>query len=766
MNLRLLAASMFAASIFAQDPASLTITYTLTVSPASATLTAGASQQFGASFSESGGAVSPLPTAQWGVTPAIGTISSTGLYTAPASVSAAQTVTVTASSGSLSASVPVTLNPTIPPIVLPVEVMGPAGTSKTVSFSIPSTVTGPLQLSMQVHGLKYVPEMSAQVNSSPAIAINSTTATLGGLANVFGGIGGGFATLNLTVALPAGSVTTGANTATFTFTNSNGITSGFRVLQFNILASGTPLIPASAFVYDNPANWTPPLNDAPDIAAGQAAWSSAQLTSPMTSKAHCADCHTADGRDLKYFNYSNYSIEARSVFHGLTVLQGQQIASYIRSLTTPAPAGAAPWNPPYQPGPGLDSQPVSAWAAGAGLAAVLPSDAAMLPYLEPNGSTASWAPTAYIDQRNIPIFFPLLDWNRWLPTVHPLDSQFGTAFQSSTLYAAYTGIRSALAAAPSIAAAQQLYLGSGNGGLHGQYWPYWNLNMSTLISPYKTAANMANASFQAQYYSLNLWRAVKVWELMQTFDLEGMFPQTHPGGMADRGWYNNVAFFTGPGISGFPRPSAGIGNGTPMAEIYHSFAWYQLQLLQNDGYANLQDPGLDWPYATSFVTVDLTWDPLAGSDGQPRMGVSSLWLEWIIKGLEANNQNAWASPYSGVTFPSQVSTWSDISAQQRGQLLTAYTQAWFSKYSGMNQTTFAALPMNSGFTTDPTQMEFGQFLIYELPQLGYWGVPQSVLQPIATWAATIWPTYNWTADLGATCAVTNSASGQVQCKIQ
>jgi hypothetical protein len=60
-------------------------------------------------------------------------------------------------------------------------------------------------------------------------------------------------------------------------------------------------------------------------------------------------------------------------------LQGQQIASYIRSLPVPNPG--MPWNPPYQPGPNLKNLPVSQWSSGAGLSWVLENDARALPYL-------------------------------------------------------------------------------------------------------------------------------------------------------------------------------------------------------------------------------------------------------------------------------------------------------------------------------------------------------------------------------------------------
>src|SRR5207248_10083246 len=147
-----------------------------------------------------------------------------------------------------------------------------------------------------------------------------------------------------------------------------------------------------AFTEEDPNTWTPPLRDSASMAAGQDLWENAQLrangfpNAPQI-RAHCADCHAYDGRDLKYFGFSNASIIARSQFHGLSLLEGQQIASYIRSLPVPSPG--RPWNPPYQPGPGLDAQPVANWAAGAGLSWVLDSDTATLPFIfRPKGDLA------------------------------------------------------------------------------------------------------------------------------------------------------------------------------------------------------------------------------------------------------------------------------------------------------------------------------------------------------------------------------------------
>ena len=145
--------------------------------------------------------------------------------------------------------------------------------------------------------------------------------------------------------LPDSAVQTGTNTISFRFNQTDGVSSGFRILAFNLMnAAGQPVLPASAFVQDDPNTWQPPMTDTASVAAGQALWQQGQLLessivrSPI--QAACADCHTVDGRDLKYFNYSNYSIIQRAQFHGLSAVQGQQIASYIRTLNVPSPGPA------------------------------------------------------------------------------------------------------------------------------------------------------------------------------------------------------------------------------------------------------------------------------------------------------------------------------------------------------------------------------------------------------------------------------------------
>jgi hypothetical protein len=259
---------------------------------------------------------------------------------------------------------------------------------------------------------------------------------------LYGGIGGGFRTVRFTV--PATGLKVGNNTLTFEHTNPDTRSIGFRIIDLTVRQGTIDVIPLSQRKMVNPALWQPAL-PAADIAAGRALWSQRNvLYDPFMDsldgqmkggamsgniKASCADCHARDGRDLHYFRFSDESIAARSKMHALTPLQGNQIAAYIRSLTNvPAPAGAWPWNPPYQPGPGLDSKPASSWAAGAGLDAVLDKDADMKQYMFPGGRTDPASVAAVVDRystlnlRELPLSIQLPDWNNWLPRVHPIDA--------------------------------------------------------------------------------------------------------------------------------------------------------------------------------------------------------------------------------------------------------------------------------------------------------------------------------------------------------
>ena len=744
----------------------------VTVGPATASLGVGKSATFAASVTGTGNTA-----VTWSFNPALGTLVN-GVYTAPGTIASAQTVAITAASiadPSKTATATVTLkptstgsnsgsgnqnsgsgNPASTTVTLPLEVMGPGGTTGSASFTVPSgaNLNGQLTLWMQIHGLKYDAEASVQVNKSGWLPLSTGNVTLLGLAAAYGGIGGGFHTLQLTLNLPAGSVVAGTNTITFRFNGTDGVVSGYRVLAFNIQSAGANLLPSSVFVNEDPDTWQPPSNIASDITTGQTLWHNAALTVPtpagtVSIQAHCADCHSEDGRDLKYFNYSNNSIQVRSVFHGLTATQGNQIASYIRSLNVPNPG--RPWNPPYQPGPGLDSQPVTNWSAGAGLSAILDSDADMQPYMLPGGSSAGWSAHAYLNVRELPIALQLPDWNSWLPIVHPKDA-FGASFTNNGLNTYYLQLHNMLQ--PNSPASYNQAMGP---------FENWFVAGENYIAP--MVNNMSwDATTRTNVYSLALWRLVKQWELNQEFGLEGM-PQVPYGSTADsRGWYSNAAFSASP-IMLKITAGPGLANGSAAVREYLAYIWYHMQLLLNDGQGHESgNSPIDFSYTENEAK------DLSQVTGTP---AASLELMWMVKSLQEFTLNGLGPQYGSGTggfVPTAVSPiqlvfgktseWSATSPSTELALTTDYVSAWFAESSSFTPQDYYKGSDGSGVKwASPTENPatdswtvFGGQVWYLLPRLRYLGVDSSLVNRISAWAATVWPAGNWALNNSATCS--------------
>ena len=731
---------------------------TASVSPASVALNASQTQQFTATG---------LGTTQnWSVSPSgVGSISGTGFYTAPSSVATQSNVTITATNASdstKSASAVVTLNASAQSsqngpstITLPIEVVGASGTTASATFNIPSSANpSGLVLWLKIHGLRTETQASVQVNGGSWQAINSAGVTLLGLANNFGGIGGGFHTLTMT--MPTTSLQTGSNTVTFKFNGTDGRVSGFRVIGLNVQdASGNSLLPDSTFLWDDPNNWQPPSSSASDIAAGQTLWRTASLITPGPSgtksiKAHCMDCHAQDGRDLKYFNYSNASIRARSVFHGLTSQQGDQIASYIRSLNVPNPG--RPWNPPYQPGPGLDSKPVSDWAAGAGIDAVLDDDADAMPFLTPGGSPANWGATQDLNPHEIPIAIQFPDWNSWLPPVHPLDGL--ATFANSSCNSAYSNLRNSLQ--PNSASAYYYAL---------QYFGIFTINCDQkFLSPISINATWT-AALSSAVYSTGLWEMVKLWEVNQEFGLEGMANVPFGSKANSRGWYTQQAFDTSPKILNVPI-GPGIGNGAKSTWHYIGYTWYHVQLVLNDGQGQLTDRPIDYGYAASSVK-DLSW-----STGN--LPFASLEMLWVIKALQGYTLNGGGPHPKPGTYgfsppqlsplnlvdPAFTTVWSATSPSERVQLTTDYVKSWFAQLTSFSVSDYYNGKDGNGrpwasATENPQTGDYGsQFggqIWFVLPRLRYAGVDPNLTYQITAWAKTLWPAANWALNQSATC---------------
>ncbi len=650
-------------------------------------------------------------------------------------------------------------------ITLPIEVVGPAGTVSMASFAVPqgANLSGALQLYLQIHNLKYDTEASVEVNSSGWLPISTGQVTLLGNATAYGGIGGGFHTLQMTMNLSAGAVRTGSNTIAFRFNQTDGRVSGFRVLAFNIqTADGSPLIPASTFVADDPNTWQPPSALASDISAGQTLWRTAALTVPSSSadvhiQAHCMDCHAQDGRDLKYFNYSNNSIVKRSVFHGLTATQGRQIASYIRSLNLPNPG--RPWNPPYQPGPGLDSQPADQWSAGAGLSAVLGSDQDLVNQLFPAGAQANeFSPAGVLNVRETPIPLQFPDWNSWLPTIHPMDAW--PDFLTSKANTRYSQIRSILVpgSAASYAAAEEDI-------------KVWGGDYNTFMVAKELApASAWTPAYVNQVYSVPLWLMVKNWELNQEFQLEGMAQTIFTNPKAEpRAWLSEFPFLTSPNMLHIPPASPGLDNGTLQTWHYLSSIWYQVQLVLNSSeYQQSGNSPIDWGYVYAML------DALSYTDSPAQAGLLNLWM---IKGLQISNNgigpdqleigwNWLVADLSRQVSPSERSAWAGTPSSTRTAISNGIVQAWLAEVRQFTPRQFYAGgydPTRLPVPARPDSSNFEDRVWYMIPQFRYFGVNQTLIDQLTAWAQSIWPLGNWAATTTATCAPSSGDPTVIGC---
>jgi len=147
---------------------------TVSVSPTTSSLNAGQTQQFTATVNDTNTAVT------WSVSPAgVGSINSTGLYTAPATVTSPQTVTVTATSQadtSKSGSATVTLYPPVTVGVSPATATLYGGQAQQLTATVTNTGNTAVIWSISPAGTGTV--SSTGLYTAPASISSQTTATV------------------------------------------------------------------------------------------------------------------------------------------------------------------------------------------------------------------------------------------------------------------------------------------------------------------------------------------------------------------------------------------------------------------------------------------------------------------------------------------------------------------------------------------------------------------------------------------------------------
>lgn len=532
-------------------------------------------------------------------------------------------------------------------VTVPIELLGEPGFFQSIRIDLSEAPSNDAYLSLTTHRLTWREDGqhatttnprnavrpgtkgSVRVNDGSWIPLSNETVTCEAHEAEFGCLNGSYQTVRVRVdmsTLGEPGLSAGENQLSFRFDETDGISSGWRVLSLDVREPDGSSVMTTELVEDDPDTWEPPLPDDADIEAGRSLWHNRALTDlgfenerhPIRAK--CSSCHVSDGFDLAYFNYSNRSIIARSVFHGLSETEGQQIASYIRSLDLGLPEGYSasdagrPWDPPYQPGPGLDALPVELWAAGAGLEAVLEKDRDMHAFFFPSGEydAAILGADGFLNPREVPQAFQYPDWNTWLPTIGIEDLVEDPSELSGSL--PVTRLTDAINYLEEHRYSDMLDdEGVRNNGLF--LIRMWIETRNTVGFPtelYYTsreeAAPPRTFELSVKQHRHNLarvsWYNLRQFELNQKYDLEGWTEKTEAAGRpvvpeGYRSWGRTLRtmFETAPH---FVSDHAGLDFNMTQPGNYLSTAWYSLEQIINGGY-KAGAFGIDWNYHPGHI---------------------------------------------------------------------------------------------------------------------------------------------------------------------
>lgn len=576
---------------------------------------------------------------------------------------------------------------------------------------------------------------------------------------------------------------TGVNTFRFTIPEADGKRDG----TWNY--AGVKVAPAlndfDAFVEDDPQTWTAPAGAS--VSAGQAAYVAANsLLDPTypgreNIKAACSDCHARDGRDLKYFNYSNWSNLVRSQWHALSEQKSKDIAAYIRSHNSSAPG--RPWRPPYQPAPCATTVSAYDWSGCATETDILPHDAGMYEQLfgaTPDAGDFSPSRTDATFQ-NMRISLQLLDWNDWLPRISPMD-WYDTPLNAAAypranwptsdlraryndLRNGYTGVCPGAGCASYVSSGAQAFnWGAMRPTTLTQWWSLEGINGCNgrpAVAGCGSGTNTPENGLSIAVYSVGLWVATKIWEVLHEFDLEQYGNQFYPTQGLSRSVPSAAPFQSSTDLSKARIQSGtlagkipGIFDSSAAAEATSSAAWYHLQGIwmptrnRPTGYDSIQP--MDVPYmfgklkgsATSgralFLTQLVQQQFTRFKDNYPgRAGFAESWLtNTVYPGILVSN-DGWNQ------------NWISIPPEDRSSVRAATLDAIYTKWLDLVCATeangsaplFTAAQWQAGGYLLPTSMVYDgsnsildqlwQMLIYG----GAYGLSQTVKDRGASCAA-------------------------------
>ncbi len=512
-------------------------------------------------------------------------------------------------------------------VELPIEIVSHNADSAIKSiYVITNSGNSATDLYLEIHNLRYGGAASVRVNNQPWVDLYNHNVIISEPENSYGGIGGIHATLRMKIPLSNGSVNAETNRLRFRFNGTDGNVTAIRILDFDFLdAQGNGLIASGQLQDEDPSLWQPPFTGRGNINMGRRLWNGEiqpLINDPISQRAlnsSCSSCHFDDGSDLKYFNYSNKTIVARAKFHGFDNIQAKQVASYIRTRNTIAPG--RPWNPPFQPGPGLDAKPGEEWGAGAGLEAVIDTEEGIKDYLFPHGTSQSGISKVVehegsnlpntppiLSIREIPVSMQFPDWNAWLPRFAPKDIWNDPSdYEEPWDIYEETKTRMQQVVDNNLYNETNLYGGFGKFKADMDVWfgqdGGWAKNFrapnqpdSNLIRPLTARRSTTDITPNDVRQSMTRWMAVRQFNILRTYNLEDAASNVNEYGERSFPSTRRTVFDIAPHISA--RGWTTIDGKPVKIGKFLSHQWYQLQLTLNAGMrqgVNTNQP-IDWDY--------------------------------------------------------------------------------------------------------------------------------------------------------------------------
>jgi hypothetical protein len=716
-------------------------------------------------------------------------------------------------------------------VVLPVEVFPPDGASmhsERVAVEV-SDPTGVDWLYVKGHALGYHKsdyadqngydqKASFRINGGDWVPISNSTAECvypdrlykidsEDTGTTAGCIGGPLHTVRLEVPVSGtGALTAGTNEIEFRFNGTDGFGSGYRILDFELRTSqgGANAIDGTQFVEADYDSWTAP--DGGDASNGGSLWRQRNFLKEGPGGdvivASCADCHARTGEDLKFYNYSNKSIQARSRFHGLTDQQAKDVAAYIRQVDIDLPTGytvadaGRPWNPPYQPGPNLAEKPAELWAAGAGLEWVLDdeqevpgTDRDMATYMIPNGPSdlSVVHPDSTLQAWKQPIAMQLPDWNNWLPDVHPFDVYGQSAWEGTNLYSVYrdeivnewddpSQLQADVDAAINDAQTCSQYI-------QGAAETMRRFNIARWQSEYESLSKdpqyEGSPDPKIDELGAHQWMSVKLWEVHNQYDLQTVTRQMYtPNNDCGRFWggnhrswlgNNNSIYDVAPHKNSKPEyPNSDTYADSRQNQFFTS-AWYELQLILGPNQGN-NDHGnpFDWNYHAPHIS---SHDRIYGHS----QGLRQLRGQVVVQQQKSMYRTTLNNEFDpGWNMHNMQPTrmfWSQNDAPlesmnqaTRRDVTEAIMRAWIT-YSdriatsdwprGENWGSGELLPSSYTPTSGSTIGDAGSkadYIYRMMPKAQNLGVSADVIDEFARWGESMWPNGNWEQWFCSTCS--------------